>query len=60
MPCYPALALLLGSAMTMEGRWIRSGTRVLTVVVGIAAIVCHGYLVVGAAMCRRQEIFLPL
>src|ERR1019366_512630 len=29
MPCYPALALLLGSAMAMEDDWIRRGTRVL-------------------------------
>ena len=27
MPCYPALALLLGSAMAMNGDWIRRGTR---------------------------------
>jgi 4-amino-4-deoxy-L-arabinose transferase-like glycosyltransferase len=29
MPCYPALALLLGSAMAAGGDWIRYGTRVL-------------------------------
>jgi 4-amino-4-deoxy-L-arabinose transferase-like glycosyltransferase len=29
MPCYPALALLLGSAMGVGGDWIRYGTRVL-------------------------------
>lgn len=29
MPCYPALALLLGSAMAAGGSWIRYGTRVL-------------------------------
>jgi 4-amino-4-deoxy-L-arabinose transferase-like glycosyltransferase len=29
MPCYPALALLLGSAMAAGGSWIRTGTRVL-------------------------------
>ena len=32
MPCYPALALLLGSAMVMEGEWIRRGSRVLAVI----------------------------
>jgi hypothetical protein len=32
MPCYPALALLLGEAMAMEGDWIRRGTRTLSVV----------------------------
>ncbi len=39
MPCYPALALLLGSAMAAEGVWIRRGTRMFTVVVGIAGII---------------------
>ena len=29
MPCYPALALLTGSAMAAGGDWIRRGTRVL-------------------------------
>lgn len=38
MPCYPALALLLGSALATEGAWVRRGTRVLTVVAGCAAI----------------------
>jgi hypothetical protein len=39
MPCYPALALLLGSAMAAGGRWIERGTRVLSVVAGCAAVV---------------------
>jgi hypothetical protein len=38
MPCYPALALLLGSAMAMGGDWVRRGTRVLCVITGIAAV----------------------
>ena len=40
MPCYPALALLTGSAMAVGGVWIRRGTRVLCVVLlcaGLAA-----------------------
>jgi 4-amino-4-deoxy-L-arabinose transferase-like glycosyltransferase len=40
MPCYPALALLLGSAMAEGGDWIRRGTRVLSAVVGCAALAC--------------------
>jgi 4-amino-4-deoxy-L-arabinose transferase-like glycosyltransferase len=39
MPCYPALALLLGSAMAMGGDWIRRGTRVLTAVAACAGLV---------------------
>jgi hypothetical protein len=38
MPCYPALALLLGSAMAAGGAWIRSGTRVLAAITACAAI----------------------
>ncbi len=38
MPCYPALALLLGSAMAMGGDWIRCGTRVLTVIAAGAGL----------------------
>ena len=37
MPCYPALALLLGSAMATGGAWIRYGTRVLCGILAIAA-----------------------
>jgi len=38
MPCYPALALLLGSAMAIDGAWIRRGTRVLCAVATMAAV----------------------
>ncbi len=38
MPCYPALALLLGSAMAAGGGGIRWGTRVLSVIAGCAAV----------------------
>lgn len=38
MPCYPALALLLGSAMDLDGPWIHRGTRILAVVLGLAAV----------------------
>ena len=38
MPCYPALALLLGSAMAAGGKWIERGTRVLCVICGICAV----------------------
>ncbi|HWE48751.1 MAG TPA: glycosyltransferase family 39 protein [Bryobacteraceae bacterium] len=37
MPCYPALALLLGSAMAAGGNWIRYGTRVLCGIFVVAA-----------------------
>jgi 4-amino-4-deoxy-L-arabinose transferase-like glycosyltransferase len=40
MPCYPALALLLGSAMAAGDNWIRYGTRVL----------CGIFVAAGAAV----------
>ncbi len=39
MPCYPALALLLGSAMAMQGNWIRRGTRALSAIAAGIALV---------------------
>jgi len=38
MPCYPALALLLGSAMAAGGNWIRYGTRILCGILIAAAV----------------------
>ncbi len=40
MPCYPALALLLGSAMAADGAWIRRGNRVLFAILFIAGVTC--------------------
>lgn len=45
MPCYPALALLLGSAMALGGDWIRRGTRVLCAIALFAAITTFGIFV---------------
>ncbi len=38
MPCYPALALLLGSAMAAGGSWVRGGTRILSAILACCAI----------------------
>jgi Dolichyl-phosphate-mannose-protein mannosyltransferase len=45
MPCYPALALLLGSAMAAGSVWIRRGTRLLCVIAACAAVVTIGLAV---------------
>jgi 4-amino-4-deoxy-L-arabinose transferase-like glycosyltransferase len=42
MPCYTALALLLGSAMAEGGTWIRRGTRVLCGVAVLCAVATAG------------------
>lgn len=38
MPCYPALALLLGSAMATGGDWLRRGTHTLSVILACALV----------------------
>ena len=40
MPCYPALALLLGSAMATDSAWIRRGNRVLFAILLAAGVAC--------------------
>ncbi len=45
MPCYPAMALLLGSAIASGGKWIERGTRLLTIVTGICAALAITILV---------------
>jgi hypothetical protein len=37
LPCYPALALLLGSAIASKDGWLRYGTKALAVVTTLAA-----------------------
>ncbi|MBS1829130.1 MAG: glycosyltransferase family 39 protein [Acidobacteria bacterium] len=45
MPCYPALALLLGSAMASGSGWLSRGTRVVAVVAGVAFAAVVGILI---------------
>ena len=44
MPCYPALALLLGSAMAIEGTWVRRGMRIVCLISGLAALAVFSIL----------------
>jgi 4-amino-4-deoxy-L-arabinose transferase-like glycosyltransferase len=39
MPCYPALALLIGSALATGGTWVRAGTKVVGVIAAVASVV---------------------
>ena len=45
MPSYPAFALLIGSAIAANGRMIRGGTRVLTVMCACAVLAAVAILV---------------
>jgi len=60
MPCYPALALLLGSAMAAGGDWVRWGTRVLAVILGLAAVACFALLFVVRGLPSPGDISTAL
>ncbi len=51
MPCYPALALLLGCAVASDDAWLNTGTKSLAVVCSLAAMAIAAilWLVRGAA-----------
>jgi hypothetical protein len=44
MPCYPALALLIGAALAGGGAWVRRGAQVLSMVTALAAAACFTLL----------------
>jgi 4-amino-4-deoxy-L-arabinose transferase-like glycosyltransferase len=56
MPCYPALALLLSSALATEGVWIRRGTRLLSVIAGSAAVAGMIILFLSRGMQAGSDI----
>jgi hypothetical protein len=53
MPVYPALALLLGSAMAGDGKWLRIGTRALGVVSGLT------FLTIAAILYAVRGVATP-
>jgi hypothetical protein len=53
MPCYPALALLTGSALATGGKWVRYGTR------ASAAIACVTFAVVLFILIKVRGIPTP-
>jgi 4-amino-4-deoxy-L-arabinose transferase-like glycosyltransferase len=60
MPCYPALALLLGSAMASESSWIRGGTRALAVISGVACLAAVSILIAVRHVPRPGDISAAL
>ena len=67
MPAYPALALLLGSAMASEGRWVPIGTRLVGIIAILAAVAIGGILVavhhvptpgdISSALQQHPEVY---
>jgi hypothetical protein len=60
MPAYPAMALLLGSAMVADSKWIKWGTRVLTVVTALCAAAVITILVLDRNVSTPGDIFNAL
>jgi 4-amino-4-deoxy-L-arabinose transferase-like glycosyltransferase len=56
MPCYPALALLLGPAMATDGKWMRRGTTVLSLVAGCAALAAIVILALSRGLAAPGDI----
>ena len=60
MPAYPAIALLLGSAMAAGGVWITRGTRVLCAVAAIAAVIAVTCLILVRHVPTPGDISVAL
>jgi hypothetical protein len=56
MPCYPALALLLGSAMAAGGNWVKWGTRVLAAILACCAIAAGTLWVLTRGLATPGDI----
>jgi len=67
LPIYPALALLLGPAMTSEDLWIKRGTKALGVVAALLVVVIAAFLWqvwtlptpgdISTALAQRPELY---
>jgi hypothetical protein len=60
MPIYPAMALLLGSALANGNSWQRVGTRVLVGICGLLGVVLFGLLVMVWRIPAVGDIYSAL
>lgn len=60
MPSYPALALLLGSAIASEHPWLRWGTRIAMAVAAVAGVVCFSLWWMTRGMPAPGDISVAL
>jgi Dolichyl-phosphate-mannose-protein mannosyltransferase len=60
MPAYPALGLLLGSAIATNGQWIERGTRVLSLAAAAAAITVVVILLLSWRFPADNDIYSAL
>jgi hypothetical protein len=56
MPCYPALALLLGCAMATDDRWLGVGTKIAAVIAGLAFVAIAAILWMVRGMAAPGDI----
>jgi 4-amino-4-deoxy-L-arabinose transferase-like glycosyltransferase len=56
MPIYPAVAMLLGCAMATGGSWINGGTRVVSLIAGLAGVICLIFFVVTRGVPAPGDI----
>jgi 4-amino-4-deoxy-L-arabinose transferase-like glycosyltransferase len=56
MPLYPALALLLGSAMSAENSWVRAGTKALGTISALCAVAVFTLLYLVRSMASPGDI----
>jgi 4-amino-4-deoxy-L-arabinose transferase-like glycosyltransferase len=56
MPCYPAVALLLGSALATGSKWIRRGTTALALITGCLAVAAITILVLTRKLPTPGDI----
>lgn len=56
MPIYPAVAMLLGCAMVDGGRWINGGTRAVSLIAGLAGVVCLIFFVLTRGVPAPGDI----
>jgi hypothetical protein len=56
MPAYPAMALLIGGAMAMGGKWVKWGTRALCVISACAAAAVFAILAHVHGMATPGDI----
>ncbi len=56
MPCYPALALLLGSAMSSDDKWVAWGTRALSALTIAATMVAVAILILVRGIPNPGDI----
>ena len=60
MPCYPAIALLLGSAMASESKLLRPGTKVLGIVAAALTALLLFLLIASKNMPAPGDISVAL